>query len=332
MSNRAIRRAAERQSQKLASAASKVASASAGGPDRPPMNIDFAEPLPSEQTPSDAVQAHGTTCTNAVQAHGTTCTNAVQAHGTTCTNAMQAHGTTCTSGKDTMFAEQTPTGRPETVSEARLNANRANAQFSSGPKTQAGKAKSSMNAVKTGLTSRSVLLPLDDALIYQQHLDRNFADFSPLTDKEKALVQTIADTEWRLLRIAPLEAGIYAVGRRKLADQFADEPDFTNRQDLITAEVFLTYRKDFSNLALQERRLRNQRKADIAELQQLQQERLEKATQKTKEPARGFDFSLLEFQTYNERNRAQYPVTNADLDFKTFLAAYRTEQKESQAA
>jgi hypothetical protein len=218
------------------------------------------------------------------------------------------------------------------VSDARLNANRANAQFSTGPKTEEGKAKSSMNAVKTGLTGRTVLLPSDDAVIYQQHLDRHFARFAPATDQEKALVQTIADTEWRLLRIAPLEAGIYAVGRRKLADLFPEEKDPINREALIQAEIFMTYRKDFSNLALQERRLRNQRKADIAELRELQKERLEKAARAAKKPAGGFDFSTVEFQAYNDQNRAQYPLTQTDLDFQTFLAAHRAEQKEPQAA
>ena len=56
-----------------------------------------------------------------------------------------------------------------------------------------------MNAVKTGLTGRTVLLPTDDALIYQQHLDRHFSELSPATDRERALAQIVADAEWRLL-------------------------------------------------------------------------------------------------------------------------------------
>jgi hypothetical protein len=158
-------------------------------------------------------------------------------------------------------------------SPARLEANRANAQLSTGPTSPQGKAKSSLNAVKTGLTGQVVLLSTDDALAYQQHIDRHFTQFAPATDEEKSLVQCIADTEWRLLRIAPLEAGIYAVGRRKLADLYADEQNPATRDALIQAETFLTYRKDLSNLALQERRLRNQRVTDLAQLEQLQSQR-----------------------------------------------------------
>jgi len=237
-----------------------------------------------------------------------------------------------TSADRPAFAFAASANEAPCLSDARLNANRANAQFSTGPKTEEGKAKSSMNAVKTGLTGRTVLLSCDDAVIYQQHLDRHFAEFSPATDQEMALVQTIADTEWRLLRIAPLEASIYAIGRLELADQFANHSDPATREALILGKIFMTYRKDLSNLALQERRLRNQRKADVAELHELQKERLEKAAREARKPVRGFDFSLLEFQTYNERNRAQYPVTKTDLDFQTFLAAYRAGQKEPQAA
>ena len=45
------------------------------------------------------------------------------------------------------------------ISDRRLAANIANAQLSTGPRTSAGKSKSSLNAVKTGLTGRTVLLP-----------------------------------------------------------------------------------------------------------------------------------------------------------------------------
>jgi hypothetical protein len=297
MPNRATRRAAARQAQKLA------------------VNANKTTLPPQAETAAADQPAAASAFTSAASANQAAFTLAQQAP----TDAAPLRGTICTSS-------------PETISEARRNANRANAQHSTGPKTEGGKAKSSMNAVKTGLTGRTVLLPSDDAVIYQQHLDRHFAEFAPSTDKEKALVQTVADTEWRLLRIAPLEASIYAIGRLELADQFPTHPDPASRDALILGKIFMTYRKDLTNLALQERRLRSQRNADIAELRELQKERLEKVAREAKKPARGFDFSLAEFQTYNERDRAQYPVTKTDLDFQTFLAAYRAEQKEPQAA
>jgi hypothetical protein len=162
-------------------------------------------------------------------------------------------------------------------SQAQIEANRQNAQLSTGPTSQTGKAKSSHNALKTGLTGRTVLLPTDDVEAYTRHVDRFLLDHQPATDAEKTLVQSVADTEWRLLRIPSLESGIYAVGRRQLAEQFAGEPDSAVRTAMIEAQVFLTFRKDLNNLALQETRLRRQRETDVVELKALQKQRKENA-------------------------------------------------------
>jgi hypothetical protein len=162
-------------------------------------------------------------------------------------------------------------------SQAQNQANRDNAQLSTGPKTEAGKAKSSHNALKTGLTGRTVLLPSDDVAAYTQHVERFLLDYQPATDAEKALAQSVADAEWRLLRIPALESGLYAVGRRQLAEEFADESDPAVRAAMIEAQVFITFRKDLSNLALQEARLRRQRQTDVTELKALQKQRKDRA-------------------------------------------------------
>ena len=315
MPNRAQRRAAERQAQKLAVKASKVNSVG-----------QALSPASPDLRSAEAEQPESLTMTASVG------------------------GSDQPPPPDTFnFQDLIDEIKAKETSEARRAANRANSQHSTGPKTAEGKAKSSMNACKGGLTGRTVVLPNEDIHAYSDHLDRHFADFSPATDKEKALVQTIADTEWRLLRIPPLEAGIYAVGRRKLAERFAAEPDVFNREDLINAEIFLTYRKDFSNLALQERRLRNQRKADIAELQQLQHERIQKRhdyieharvtgnkcaflKREFDPPALGFDFTFAEYMHFCQQNQEHYELTERDLDFDTVVAAYRAAQKEPKAA
>src|SRR5579875_2042088 len=100
----------------------------------------------------------------------------------------------------------------------RKAANRANAQSSTGPKTEQGKAISSMNALKTALTGRTVLLPEDDRARYQQHLSYYFRLWNPVGEHECALVQILADTWWRLLRIPHLEAALHAKGRAEGLD------------------------------------------------------------------------------------------------------------------
>ena len=67
------------------------------------------------------------------------------------------------------------------ASEAQLAANRANAQFSSGPKTEQGKLVSSHNALKTGLTGRTIVLPTDDVAAYQTLVALINRKFNPPT-------------------------------------------------------------------------------------------------------------------------------------------------------
>ncbi len=158
-------------------------------------------------------------------------------------------------------------------SDAQRDANRANAQLSTGPNTPAGKAKSSLNAVKTGLTDRTVLLPGDDAAAYQKHIQRFQDQYTPVGDEEGSLTQSIADTEWRLLRVPSLEMGIYALGHLEFAGKFEQE-DPAVRNSLIEAHIFL-YQKQLNNLSIQEGRLRKQREKDTADLLKLQQQRKE---------------------------------------------------------
>ena len=155
---------------------------------------------------------------------------------------------------------------------AQIAANQSNANLSAGPVSLAGKAKSSLNAVKTGLTGRTVLLPSDDAAPYEAHLASFFGRYKPASDEERNLVQSLADTQWRLLRIPALEMGIYALGRLEFASEFAKE-DEAVRKHLIEAKIFLTYRKDLNNLSIQEGRLRRQREKDTAAFRQLQENR-----------------------------------------------------------
>ena len=253
--------------------------------------------------------------------------------------------------------DTTPKDRPQarTVSDAQLAANRANAQKSTGPVTPEGRAKSSLNAVKTGLTGQTVLLPSDDVAAYLAHVHQHIADYSPVTPQERNLVQRIADAEWRINRIAPLEASIYAIGRLKLANLHPEETDPAIRETLIQGEIFLAYRRDLNNLALQDRRLRNQQKSDLTQLRALQQERQDTNKQKVDTQARmltaigvmldskkinmpfdpayfGFEFSLPEiehcYQAMSAAANRQQPIPFvADL-----LARFRNVQPGVLAA
>jgi hypothetical protein len=161
---------------------------------------------------------------------------------------------------------------PQTISPAQLAANRANAQLSTGAKTPEGKEHSRLNALKTGLTGRTVLLPSEDAEQYRHHVRRFFADYHPANDQERELVQSMADTAWRLLRIPALEAGLFALGRIQFQEMFQDQPSEL-RAALIDAQSLVAFQRQFNNLSLQESRLLRRLEKDRTELATLQSRR-----------------------------------------------------------
>jgi hypothetical protein len=168
----------------------------------------------------------------------------------------------------------------------RLAANRANSLLSTGPRTDDGKRKSSLNAVKTGLTGVTVLLSSDDAAEYQRHIVAYQNEFQPAGLEESELVQSLADISWRLRRIPALEMAIYAKGGIEFADQFEDQEDPDVRRSLIELHTHLAYEKQLRNLQLQEARLVRRREKETAEFRRLQADR----KQREKE-AIGFEFS-----------------------------------------
>ena len=86
------------------------------------------------------------------------------------------------------------------TSQARLEANRRNAQKSTGPKSQEGKDAVKFNAVTHGLYAQTIVLPHEDADAYQQRLERWTADVNPRNDMEAYLVARAVKISWQLDR------------------------------------------------------------------------------------------------------------------------------------
>jgi hypothetical protein len=99
-----------------------------------------------------------------------------------------------------------------------IEANRLNAKKSTGPRTAAGKAKVSSNAVKHGLLVQAALLPDEDAEAFGAFADDLLADLKPEGAVERLLAEQIIDLGWRLGRVRRMEAGLI-VREEALADE-----------------------------------------------------------------------------------------------------------------
>ena len=95
-----------------------------------------------------------------------------------------------------------------------IAANRRNARRSTGPKSAAGKAASSANALRHGLSAaRAVVLPDEDGEAYERLKQGVLADLDPAGALQEALAQRIVVLLWRLDRAARLEAELFIHGR-----------------------------------------------------------------------------------------------------------------------
>ncbi len=113
------------------------------------------------------------------------------------------------------------------ATQRQTEANRQNCRLSTGPRTEAGKAASSANALSHGLTAAStVVLPEEDADAFERLRQGVIADLDPAGVLQEALAQRVAVLLWRLDRAARLEAELFVHGQlamlRSRADQALD--------------------------------------------------------------------------------------------------------------
>ena len=92
-----------------------------------------------------------------------------------------------------------------------IESNRRNAQKSTGPKTQSGKARSSQNAVRHGLTAETVIGPLEDPADYQAFEQAITIAYDAETAVERELVLRLASLLWRLRRATSVETGLLQI-------------------------------------------------------------------------------------------------------------------------
>jgi len=101
------------------------------------------------------------------------------------------------------------------MGQQRAEANRINAQRSSGPKTELGKSRSKMNALKHGFSAKKVVIGDEDPREFDALRAMLECDFQPETALERELVDQLAGSLWRLRRVPAIEAAIVKAREEK---------------------------------------------------------------------------------------------------------------------
>ncbi len=95
------------------------------------------------------------------------------------------------------------------TSTAQATANQKNAQFSTGPRTEPGKAASSHNGTQHGLSSTFTVLSYENQADFDSLSQRLSADLVPTGEHESFLVNQMIQSRWRIERITRLESAAF---------------------------------------------------------------------------------------------------------------------------
>lgn len=141
-----------------------------------------------------------------------------------------------------------------------IDANRKNSQLSTGPVTDEGKKRASLNATRHGFTGQTLILTADEQEAYQQHLRGYLAEYNPVTLPETDLLHQYADLRWTLHQISIQQQNLLTLmnaATRQLAG--ADDPlanaSLTN-DPLAAIAALAPLTKSLNTLSLYEQRRR----------------------------------------------------------------------------
>jgi hypothetical protein len=101
---------------------------------------------------------------------------------------------------------------------AQIDANRANAQLSTGPRSVEGKAAASRNSFKLGITAQSMIIPGEDPAELDLLTAEYEQQFQPVGPIETDLLQTVVRAVWMRRRYDRIEAAVITSRMAALKD------------------------------------------------------------------------------------------------------------------
>ena len=168
------------------------------------------------------------------------------------------------------------------TTEIQIVANQKNAQKSTGPRSQQGKAIVAQNALKHGLLAAQTIINTENQQEFDRHREQILDQFNPEIPMEAILVDRLVNLSWRLRRtthlqsqtidalMTPAPLSPLTKFTRSMLPKEPDSPDSAPKLPLGRMVI-----KDFSNsrvlekLLMYERRLESSLYKTILEIQRL---------------------------------------------------------------
>ncbi len=155
-----------------------------------------------------------------------------------------------------------------------IQANRANAQQSTGPRSAEGKAASSQNALKSGIDSQSQIIRGEDPAALDALANQYLLDHQPQSASERALVDILIDSEWTLRRLRKTESHLWEhqFARLALTHQRV-RPDQPFPKGQMLGEAFQNAADTFSRLERRRQNLQRAYHRTLLDLREIQESR-----------------------------------------------------------
>ena len=210
------------------------------------------------------------------------------------------------------------------ISVEKLEANRENAQHSTGPKTEEGKRISSMNACRHGLTGQTIVMPEEDMAAYNAFVTKMVTTLDTADPVEQQLAVTWASCQWRINRASAIEENLLTIGNITGAAAHLQVEDERVQVALSNTKTFLKESQQFARIAIYSHRLVNQAEKILKQLKQLQADRKYRQMKELPElaeiyklhreqgllfdpTAHGFVFSTAEIEAHLHRQNLKNP-------------------------
>jgi hypothetical protein len=155
------------------------------------------------------------------------------------------------------------------ASEKQIEANRRNALKSTGPRTEAGKQRSAINAARHHLTGQVSTMTEPDREAWDNFMRALLKDLKPVGALEMQLAVSIGYDRWRLNRAAAIEENLFAMA----IGNYGGRECYTHPQiddAMTTARYYSREAKTFQLLTLYEQRLNRNLHKNLRELRALQ--------------------------------------------------------------
>jgi hypothetical protein len=185
------------------------------------------------------------------------------------------------------------------ISDKQLEANRENAQKSTGPKTEAGKKRSSLNAIRHGLTGQVLVLPDQDLAAFNLLCEKTMAELQIMGEHETQIAKAYCMSLWNVQKAMAIQESLLTLG---IMEDVAGNLDIDDPQAHNAVSYAKTFRQEsevFTRISLYTQRLINQSNALRKQLEDVQTQRFNIARQEVKDAITSYKFKQMMGETFN---------------------------------